>query len=113
MKRFIATYHMTEEAAAEAAETPPEMAAEGMKPWMEWAERCGPQLIDMGTPLAGGQRLSPDGGAVASNLGVAGYSIVEAEDMDGARALFQGHPHLNWRQDCTIELHESMDIPGM
>ena len=111
MKKFFVTYHMTPEAAAEAAGS--EMTEEGMKPWMEWAARCGDQLVDMGTPLFGGQRLSPDGGSVPSATGVAGYSIVQAETMDQAKALFEGHPHLNWRQDCTIEVHESMDIPGM
>ena len=30
----------------------------GMEPWMAWAERCGDGLVDMGTPLGGGRKVT-------------------------------------------------------
>jgi hypothetical protein len=84
--------------------------AEGMKPWMAWAEGCGDSLVDLGTPLAGGQRLSKSG-ASPSDKGVVGYSILEAENMEAAQVLLDGHPHLEWAAGCEIEVHESMPLP--
>lgn len=112
MKKFVVTYHMTEEAWAESAKSSPEETQEGMKQWMAWAERMGPRLIDFGTPLMGGQALSPGGGAADSAAGICGYSIIEAENMEAAIADLQGHPHLAWRDDCQVQVHESMPPPG-
>lgn len=113
MKKFIVIYHAPDEAIAESGSSTPEEMQEGMKPWMQWAEKCGSQLVDMGLPLTGGQKLSPDGSSEPSKRQVAGYSILEANDMDEAKALLQGHPHLMWRGDCEIEVHEAMPLPGM
>ncbi len=90
----------------------PEQAAEGMKPWMEWAARCGDSLVDMGAPLTNGQ-LVTDGGSVPSEKEVTGFSILEATDMGAAVALLQGHPHLSWTEGCSIEVYEAMPLTGM
>lgn len=110
MKKYIVIYHAPAEAMAQMADITPEQREEGMKPWMEWAARCGEQLVDLGTPLMGGLALSPGGGSAPSDKEVTGYSILQAEDMDGAVALLQGHPHLNWTGGCSIEVHESMPL---
>ena len=92
-------------------ELTPEEMKKGMEPWVAWAARCGDKLVDMGTPLAGGQRLLPDGATDASSREVCGYSVLQAEDMEEARALLQDHPHLGWTGGCEIEVHESMPLP--
>ena len=91
----------------------PEQQKAGMEGWMQWAQRCGSQLVDMGSPLMGGQVLGTDGKSANSNKQVTGYSVLQAEDMKGAMALLQGHPHLGYDNACTIEVHETMPIPGM
>ena len=78
---------------------------------MAWAAKCGSALVDFGTPLGGGQKLSKSGSSPTDN-NVVGYSILQAEDMEGAKALLQGHPHLDWANGCEIEVHESMAVPG-
>ncbi|MBD77787.1 MAG: hypothetical protein CL840_02445 [Crocinitomicaceae bacterium] len=108
MSKFIVIYHAPAEAMEAMAMATPEEKAEGMKPWMAWAERCGAQLLDMGAPLMGGQRLSPDGSSSPSTKEVTGYSILEAENMDAAKALLDGHPHLTWQGGCDIEVHEAI-----
>ena len=82
----------------------------GMEPWMAWAAKCGGALVDWGSPLSGGQKLSKSGSS-PSDKNVVGYSILQAEDMQGAKALLKGHPHLGWADGCEIEVHESMPLP--
>ena len=79
--------------------------------WMDWAGRAGQHLTDMGAPLGNGREISPSGTADAA-AGVGGYSILEAEDMDQALALMDGHPHL-MMPGASIQVYEALDIPGM
>ena len=58
---------------AQSANASPEDMDKGMEDWMKWAAKCGDQLIDLGNPLMGGQKLSPDGNSQSSTRGVAGY----------------------------------------
>ena len=95
---------------AQMANATPEEREEGMKPWMAWAEKCGDQLVDLGTPLVGGAKLLPGGGSKASTRDVARYSILKADSMDDAKALLEGHPHLGWNTGCEIEVHESVPL---
>ena len=113
MKKFIVIYHAPAEAMAQMANVTPEEMQEGMKPWMDWAAKCGDQLVDMGTPLMGGQRVLPDGTSQDSTREVTGYSVLQANDMAEAKSLVDGHPHLAWTGGCEIEVHESMPLPGM
>ncbi|UTW61963.1 hypothetical protein KFE98_18420 [bacterium SCSIO 12741] len=110
MNKYIVIYHAPAEAMEMMADATPEQKAEGMKPWMAWAEKCGDQLIDLGSPLVGGLKLSPDGSAAPSQKEVTGYSILQAESMDGAKALLEGHPHLAWTGGCDIEVHECVPL---
>lgn len=113
MKKFIITYHAPLSALEQMQNTPPEQAEEGMKLWMQWAEKCGDHLVDLGTPLAGGQKLKVDGGSEPSERQVCGYSILRAENMEQAKEFLQGHPHLaGWEAACEIEVHEAMPLPG-
>lgn len=57
-------------------------------------------------------RVTTDGTS-PSTREVASYSIIEADDLDAALALAQGHPHLNMPDDREIEVHEAHAIPGM
>ena len=88
----------------------PEEMEEGMKPWMEWAGRCGDSLVDLGSPLGGGQKLTKSGSS-PSDKSVVGYSILQAEDMEAAVSHLNGHPHLALVDGCEIEVHESVPLP--
>ena len=113
MKKFIVTYHAPIDAIQQTLNTTPEQQAKGMEGWMQWAQKCGDKLLDMGAPLANGQQLNTDGTSTASTKNVVGYSILQAENMDEAKSLMNGHPHLGWNPACSIEVHETMPVPGM
>ncbi len=112
MKKYIVIYHAPEEFMAQSANYTPEEMEKGMESWMAWAAKCGDQLVDLGAPLMGGQKLLPDGKIENSIREVAGYSVLQAENMEEAKALLDGHPHLAWDGACEIEVHEVMPLPG-
>jgi hypothetical protein len=111
MSKYLFIYHapMTP---ADAAPPSPEQMDAVMGEWNAWAQRVGDGLVDFGTPLAGGVRVTK-GGTSPSSREVAGYSILEADDLDAALELAKGHPHLNMPGGCEIEVHEAQPVPGM
>ncbi len=111
MKKFIVIYHAPASWMEQMASASAEEMKKGMEPWMEWAERCGSGLVDWGSPLMGGQKLSKSGSS-PSDKQVVGYSILQAEDMEAAKSLLRGHPHLEWTAGCEIEVHESAAPPA-
>jgi hypothetical protein len=116
MKKYLVLYHatMTPEMMQQMMSRPKEDMAKGMEAWAQWAQKCGNHLVDMGSPLMGGQALNADGTSKNSEKNVGGYSILQAENMDEAKALLHGHPHLgSWNPTASIEVHEFMPMPGM
>lgn len=111
MKKFVVLYIATQSAQELMAESSPEAAQEGMKAWMQWADNTGDGLVDLGTPLDAGKEVTSTGVSDAEN-NVGGYSVLQAEDMDGALALLEGHPHL-MLPGASIRVFEALDIPGM
>ena len=65
--------------------------------------RC---IVDFGTPLNGGQKVTSDG-TKASDKNVVGYSILQTGSMGETVKLLGGHPHLTWADGCDIEVYES------
>ena len=111
MKKFVVLYNAPQSAQAQMAESSPEAAQEGMKAWMEWAQRAGDGIVDMGNPLGAGKEVSATGTSDTST-NVGGYGILQANDMDAALALVEGHPHL-MMPGANIQVYEALDIPGM
>ena len=112
MTKFMFVYHAPM-SPADAAPPDPEQMQEVMGQWMAWAGKVGGGMVDFGTPLANGVRVAADGGTSPSTREVAGYSIIEADDLDAALALAKDHPHLNMPGGCEIEVHEALPVPGM
>lgn len=110
MTKFLYVYHAPP-APAELQNRSPEDMKATMDKWYAWSAQVGDGMVDFGTPAAGGVRVTPTGTA-PSTLQVAGYSIVEAPDLDAALALTADHPHLAW-PGGEIEVHELLAIPGL
>jgi hypothetical protein len=111
MSRYVFIYHRPAWSDDAPAPTPEESRA-GMARWVAWHDRVGDRMVDFGTPLADGVRVSP-GGTAASDRDVVGYSIVEADSMDEALALAEEHPHLDATDGCEIEVHAALPLPSM
>ncbi|WP_192579250.1 YciI family protein [Dyadobacter aurulentus] len=112
MKKYLVLYKAPVGANKQMEGATAEQQVEGMKAWMDWAQKCGGRLVDMGQPLANGLSLSSTGSSSAHSQ-IAGFSILQVADMHEAESLMQGHPHLAWNAECRIELHETQPVPGM
>jgi hypothetical protein len=113
-KRFLIIYHAPMDAMAQTANVSPEQQAAGMALWKAWAAKVGSRLADMGAPLINGKSLNPKGSSAASTKEVAGYSLLDALDWEEVMDLLEGHPHISgWHPEATIEIHETMLLPGM
>ena len=111
MSRFVVVYHALDTAQEQMENATPEDAQSAMEPWMAWAAKCGDALVDMGTPLANGVKIT-ENAQIPSERNVVGYSMLEAESMEAALAMLEGHPHLGWAEGCEIEVHESLGLPS-
>jgi len=102
MKKFIALYYNT----SGHHSPPPSMTAEEqqamMAPWGAWQAKYGERIIDLGAPLESAMSSTGTNWSESQNL-VTGYSIVAAENMEEAQAMFIGHPIYSY-PDHAIEL---------
>jgi hypothetical protein len=110
MAKFILLYNGP---ATDMSEMTEEQGKAVMAKWGEWMERIGGALADAGSQMANGVSVVDDGSAgQASPLN--GYSIVEANDIEGAKALVEGHPFNSENTgDFSVEIHELLPTPGM
>jgi hypothetical protein len=82
-----------------------------MAAWGAWMEKVGPALTDVGTPFGAGSSIVDDGSSGRA-LSLTGYSIVDADDMDAAQALAEGHPYLSEGKGAfAVDLFELMPVP--
>lgn len=78
----------------------PEQAKAGMDMWMQWAGKAGSAIVDLGSPVDGG------------DTGIGGYSILLAESRAALDALLAGHPH-TMMPGNSIDVLEFLPMPGM
>ena len=107
MKKFVVIYRAPASSFDKMKDMTPEDHKKGMEPWMVWMKKCGSGLVDGGAPLKNGKNINPDG-ISESDSDIAGYSILQAENMEKAVIMLKNHPHLKWDAGCSIELYECM-----
>jgi hypothetical protein len=108
MSQYILVYKGE---ATDMSEMTPEEGMEVMAKWGVWMEKVGAALTDIGSPFGPATSVVDDGSAGAA-APLTGYSIVEAEDMAGARALSRDHPYLSeGKGDFAIDIYELMPVP--
>ena len=108
MARFMLVYKGE---ATDMADMTEEEAGAVMAKWGVWMQKVGSALSDIGAPFGPGSSLVDDGSA-GTAASLTGYSILEADSMDGARALADGHPFLSDGQgNYAIDIYELMPLP--
>ncbi|HSX18483.1 MAG TPA: YciI family protein [Candidatus Saccharimonadales bacterium] len=110
MKKFILLYNGP---ATPPEQMAPEKSKAEMAKWGAWMDKIGDAMVDFGQPMANGVAVVDDGSdGKASQL--SGYSIVQADDMESAKKLVDGHPFLSDKSGkFSVEIHELFPAPGM
>lgn len=67
--------------------------------WRAWFDSMGDQLVDLGQPARGATAV---GNCSSETTELDGYSIIEAENLDSARAMARGCPHLRWNGGVEV-----------
>ena len=90
----------------------PEQGSESLAAWTDWMQRVGPALVDPGKPF-GASAAVVDDGSTGSSSDQNGYSIVEADTIEGATALADKHPFLSeGKGRFQVEVFELLPMPG-
>lgn len=108
MNKYMVLYLAPIDAAQQMQNATPEQAAEGMALWEAWFAKNGAAIIEGGAPLGKGRRFTPSDSAPAQTT-VAGYSVLQAADMDSIQAILKGHPHY-LMPGASIEVLEIMPM---
>jgi hypothetical protein len=88
----------------------PEQTAEQMQAWGAWMGKLGPALVDAGAPF-GARTTVSDNGSSPTASDQNGYSVVEADSLEAARAFTDGHPFLTeGKGRFTVEIFELMPM---
>jgi hypothetical protein len=88
----------------------PEESAEQLRAWGEWMGRLGSALVDGGAPFGERAAVADDGTTPAPG-DLNGYTIVEADSLEAARALTERHPFLTeGKGRFTVEIFELVPI---
>jgi len=112
MPKYLALYKTTVSSEELMANSTPEQMEAAMQAWMEWSQRCGDGLVDMGSPLGGGKKVTADG-ATDGGAHIGGFSVLQAASVDDATALVKDHPHFMSPGEPSILVLEYLPIPGM
>jgi hypothetical protein len=107
MMKFMVLYMAPVSAEAQMNVSPEDMK-KGMEPWMVWYKKYGKAIVDQGAPLGKGICVDNKGSSKGKTQ-VTGYSIVQAKDMDAAKAMLADHPHLMMPK-ASIEVLEMMTM---
>jgi hypothetical protein len=111
VSKFMLLYISPLSAEQQMANASPEETQKGMEPWMAWFGKMGSAIVDGGAPLVAGANVTASGSS-GRKTQIAGYSIIEAADLNAAKGMLAGHPHL-MDPGNSIEVVETMPMPGM
>lgn len=108
MKKYIVLYKAPSNFKDMSGSMSSEDSKAEMDKWMEWGKKCGDCMVELGNPLGKACSMDKDS-CNECTTEVAGYSILQAESMEEACKMCEGHPHFNM-PGCTLDIHEEMPM---
>ena len=110
MEKFMVLYYAPMEAMQSMATATPEEKEAGMEAWMAWKEKAGDAVLDFGSPCMPGEICGADGNFSPALNEITGYSIMQANSIDGLKEMLKDHPHLAWWDGCKIEVKSCIQM---
>jgi len=107
MSKFILLYRGN---ATPMEEMTPEQGEQATALWGAWMEKHGSAVTDLGAPFGARTSVGGDGSEQApANLN--GYTVVEAENLEAAKAFCDGHPFLHDSgADFAVDVFELVPV---
>jgi hypothetical protein len=102
MGKFVVVYQ-----GGQMGDTPEEQEAE-MQAWTTWFGSLGDAVVDLGNPFGESVALTGEGKGASAMGGLTGYSIIKADDLDGAAALVSECPHFS--AGGTIAIYSTIEM---
>ncbi|MBT8161873.1 MULTISPECIES: YciI family protein [Arthrobacter] len=99
MAQFLITYHGM-------GHPTPEMMEASRQAFFSWVETTGGAVTDPGAPVNFVAQLAAGEPAPAAEI--AGYTIIQAESLDAARALLAEHPFI--ARGGTLQISECLGV---
>lgn len=92
MKKFMvfALTSSTQESSQEQLSQEEQQAV--YKKWFEWKEELGELLVSLGSPLVNGKQINASGIQEQEASNIAGYMIIQANDLEHAIELLNKSP---------------------
>jgi hypothetical protein len=66
-----------------------------MDAWTGWFAKLGKAVVEMGAPTGSGKTVTKAGARATGQDGVAGYSIIKANNMGAAVNLAKSNPYMS------------------
>lgn len=79
---------------------------ESLAEWMKWFGGMGDQLIDLGKPASVRAQV---GDCDPGRTELGGYSVIEAADIEAAKAIAKGCPYVT--RGGGVEIGQLADVP--
>jgi hypothetical protein len=70
----------------------PAQQKKSMEVWTAWFAKLGKSVVNMGAPTKPGRTVTNAGGRPTGKHGIAGYSIIKANNLGAAVNLAKSHP---------------------
>lgn len=112
MKKFLVLYKAPSSGFEQMMKATPEQQKAGIEAWTAWGNKASSAIVDMGSPLGKGARVSKSGEATDAPNDLGGYSVLQAESKEALAKTLEGHPHF-MMPGGWIEIVEMIPIPGM
>ncbi len=112
MTKFILLYNGP---ATPSGEMSKEQIDKVMGGWDTWMKKAGDAIVDIGLPMDDQTAVSVvDDGSKGKAPDLNGYTIIQAENMDEAVKVVDGHPFLSEGSGkFSVDVFELLPMPGM
>ncbi len=106
MKNFLVLYYSTPQAMEAFMALPEEEKQAGTAAWDIWKQNNSDTVTDLGAPLMATASVGKLETESMPTQIISGYSIIQAETVEKAKAIFKDHPY----KDHGIHIFESVNM---
>ena len=100
MSRFLVTYH------GSGMPDDPALMDQAKAAFGNWVAGAGDAIVDPGAPVQMMTQVATGGAAEPVEIG--GYSIIQADSVEDARAILSSHPYVG--RGGTLQVNQILDV---